>query len=424
MIGVLRRDRHARHRARVDRDRSELRERDERRQRREVLVVLGAERSARARVIWGEVRLALGSDLQVLLLVVAEEALVLHRELDALARLGTAVHEIAQEDDAITRGGGDREQKIDRLVVATVQVAYQDCSLIFHGMHGRFARSPLTAIVSPVKFARVFIAMALWVGCSKKATWDDPYAAPSAVALAPAPADAPHATTRLALSPTELKRDTVTLATIAEIRDSAHDDAIQARLATAIGNPADVLLYVDRATPFEVLSSLINLLGAAGVSSDRVELAVAGIDGKTASVRLGPPSPKNCELTFINVVKDAGAPAKRANANEVPCRLEAGLNPIVRVESEGFGVNAGGANLATNCDDIGPGLAVRGHDVSLLITCLDRIKHLHKEFESERSVVVTASPATRFEEIAPVLAGVRKLAGGGDLFPDVTLATR
>ena len=28
--------------------------------------------------------------------------------------------------------------------------------------------------------------MALFLGCSKKAGWDDPYAAPSAVALAPA----------------------------------------------------------------------------------------------------------------------------------------------------------------------------------------------------------------------------------------------
>mgnify|MGYP000341283860 CR=1 FL=1 len=266
--------------------------------------------------------------------------------------------------------------------------------------------------------------MALFLGCSKKAGWDDPYAAPSAVALAPASAEAPHALTRLALSPTELRRDASTLATIAEIRESAHDDGMQARLATAIGTPADVLLYVDRSTPFEVLSSLVNLLGAAGVRSDRVELAVAGTDGKTAAVRLGPPSPRNCELTFINVVKDAGAATKRANANEVPCRVEAGLNPVVRVEGEGFGVNAGGANLATNCDDIGPGLAVRGHDVSLLVSCLDRVKHLHKEFESERAVVVTASPATRFEDIAPVLAGVRKVSGGGDLFPDVTLSTR
>ena len=39
--------------------------------------------------------------LEMLLLVIAEDALVPHRELDALARLGAAVDEVADEDDAV-----------------------------------------------------------------------------------------------------------------------------------------------------------------------------------------------------------------------------------------------------------------------------------------------------------------------------------
>lgn len=263
-----------------------------------------------------------------------------------------------------------------------------------------------------------FAAFAL--ACSKKAALEDPYAAPSSIALAPASADAPHYSTRLLLSPVDLKRDAATLATIAELREAIHDVTLQSRLATAIGSPADVLLYVDRATPFEVLTSLVMLLGVSGVRSDHIELAVAGADGRTSALRLGPPHASECELTFRNLNNaDAG---KKPSANDIPCTSEPGLAAAVRIDSEGFAVMATGANLATNCDDIGPGMAVRGHDLVQLGACLDRIKHLHKEFETERSIVISAAPATRFEDVAPVLASVRRALGGTELFPDVTLA--
>lgn len=331
----------------------------------------------------------------------------------------SAVDEIAKEDDAIARAGGDGVEELDGFVVATVQVADQNGS----SMHDEPTDAAIVSHVTRLSITVALCATALASGCGKKAGADDPYAAPSTVALAPAPGEAPRSSVRLALSPTELKRDATLIGTVGELRESAHDEGVQSRLATALGTPADVIVFVDRATPFEVLSSLVGLLGAAGVRSDRVELAVAGADGRTAAVRLGPPSPATCELVLINVIKDAGV-AKRPNANDLPCKPEPGLNPIVRIESEGFGVVAGGANLATNCDDIGPGLAVRGHDLPLLSACLDRIKHLHKEFETERSLMVVAPPATRFEDVAPVLVAVRKAAGGAELFPDVTLATR
>ena len=105
----------------------------------------------------------------------------------------------------------------------------------------------------------------------------------------------------------------------------------------------------------------------------------------------------------------------KPNVNDVPCVQDPGLAATVRVETEGFGVTATGANLAAGCDGIGPGLAVRGHDLPALEACLARIKRLHAEFASERSVVVSAAPATRFEDLASVLPSVAKD------FPDVTL---
>jgi len=89
----------------------------------------------------------------------------------------------------------------------------------------------------------------------------------------------------------------VVVASVADLRDSLHDRTLRDRLSSALGVVGDVLLYVDRGTSYEVLSALVGVLGVAGVRQDHLELAVAGPDGRTASVRLGPPRPPVCELT-------------------------------------------------------------------------------------------------------------------------------
>ena len=61
--------------------------------------------------------------IQMLLLVVAEDGFVLHRELDALAWLWSAVDEITGKDDAIGGGRGNRIEKLESLFVAAVYVS-------------------------------------------------------------------------------------------------------------------------------------------------------------------------------------------------------------------------------------------------------------------------------------------------------------
>ena len=69
--------------------------------------------------------------LEVLLLVVAEDALVLHRELDALAVLRAAVDEVAREDDAVAARDREAMERREGFVVAPVQIADDNRSV--HG---------------------------------------------------------------------------------------------------------------------------------------------------------------------------------------------------------------------------------------------------------------------------------------------------
>jgi hypothetical protein len=53
---------------------------------------------------------------------------VLHRELDALARLRSAIDEIAHEDDAIGDGRVNGVEEIERFLEAPMQISYDDRS--------------------------------------------------------------------------------------------------------------------------------------------------------------------------------------------------------------------------------------------------------------------------------------------------------
>ena len=103
--------------------RAELREANEEGQLLEVRVVLGPQRvpgeEVRRRQLLGPA-LAL---LQVFLFVVAQDALVLHGELHALAWFGAAIDEIAREDHAVGRGDLERVQQLDGFVEAAVQIS-------------------------------------------------------------------------------------------------------------------------------------------------------------------------------------------------------------------------------------------------------------------------------------------------------------
>jgi hypothetical protein len=108
-------------------------EADELRELLEIRVVLVRELFARLFVMM--------RGLEVLLLVVAEDALVLHRELDALARFGAAVDEIAREDDAIIFRDREAIEQRECFVVAPVQIADDYRSIHFLRVRTRRANS-------------------------------------------------------------------------------------------------------------------------------------------------------------------------------------------------------------------------------------------------------------------------------------------
>jgi hypothetical protein len=55
--------------------------------------------------------------------MVPEDALVAHRELDALAPLRAAVDEVAREDHAIVHGHRQAIQKLEGFILATMKIA-------------------------------------------------------------------------------------------------------------------------------------------------------------------------------------------------------------------------------------------------------------------------------------------------------------
>lgn len=265
---------------------------------------------------------------------------------------------------------------------------------------------------------RIALVLAVFAiaSCKKDPSKDDPFAAPSNVQLAPAAGEAPKASERWELSAEGL-RAAASIANATELREATKNRALRERLSEAATAHADVLLYVDRATPYDLVYAAFMLMGTGGVSSDHVEVATLGNDGRTASIRLGPPRGEPCPVLFPSLAVDAG-PVK-PNLNAPPCLEDPGLAATVNVELEGIAVTATGANLAMGCDSLGPGLAIRGRDFASLKFCLAHLKKLHAEFGSERAVRLSASPSMRFEEVAPVLAAVRK-DDQGDLLPDVT----
>jgi hypothetical protein len=126
VIRILIRERDAGQHARVDDDRAVVGQIDALGQAREVLVVLFTDQRARARVIRKQRTFGAAPLLQMFLFVIAEDALVLHGQLDAFPRGGTAVDEIACEDDPVARGGTHELEKVESLLEAPVQITDDD----------------------------------------------------------------------------------------------------------------------------------------------------------------------------------------------------------------------------------------------------------------------------------------------------------
>jgi hypothetical protein len=263
------------------------------------------------------------------------------------------------------------------------------------------------------------------------------------VTLAPGNGATPSGTTRLYLTSAGVTFDSRPIATLADLRGAIHTAGAKERMAQSLSLPAagDVLVYVDRATPYDALASLVDMLGYAQVRSDRVELMVAAPAG-TAAIRLAPPGGQcsvmlgtlsTSKIATLDALGEGGSQAPSmlpeaapiTNANDVPCHRapsEPKLALSVFLVAQGFIVSAAGQRIGEGCKDTGAGVAVPGRDTAALKACVSRLKHVRPEFEAERDVIIGAPDATRFDELAPLLSALRTDADGGALFDEITLA--
>ena len=106
------------------------------------------------------------------------------------------------------------------------------------------------------------------------------------------------------------------------------------------------------------------------------------------------------------------------------------LGLTIIIVPDGFSVKARGGNVATGCNDTGPGLAVGkvstpdapggvDYDYKSLNACAKKLKNLSADFKDETSVTVSANPNIPYQVVIGTLDALRKDEAGETLFPDV-----
>lgn len=105
------------------------------------------------------------------------------------------------------------------------------------------------------------------------------------------------------------------------------------------------------------------------------------------------------------------------------------LGLTVTLVPGGFSVKARGGNVASGCNDLGPGLAVnkitlpngqQDYNFDQLNECVKKLKASSADFKEETSVTVSANPDIPYQAIIGTLDALRKdEQSGEDLFPDV-----
>ena len=119
-------------------------------------------------------------------------------------------------------------------------------------------------------------------------------------------------------------------------------------------------------------------------------------------------------------------PPRSGGSGRAPTTPSLGLT--ITIVPEGFSVKAKGGNVATGCDDIGPGLAVgkapndqgmQDYDYRKLTACVRKLKNSSEDFKDENQVVITANPEIPYQTVVGVIDAVRRTDEGEDLFPEV-----
>lgn len=106
------------------------------------------------------------------------------------------------------------------------------------------------------------------------------------------------------------------------------------------------------------------------------------------------------------------------------------LGLTILVVNEGFSVKARGGNVASGCNDTGPGLAVprasnaegaQDYDYKGLNTCVKKLKASSPDFKDETAVTISGNPNIPYQVIIGTIDAVRNANDNGEeLFPDVS----
>jgi biopolymer transport protein TolR len=103
------------------------------------------------------------------------------------------------------------------------------------------------------------------------------------------------------------------------------------------------------------------------------------------------------------------------------------LNLTVLISNKGVTLKTSGGNIATGCNEPGPGVTVPispdssgkdSYNWSAVTECARKLKSARPEFEDETQVTLTANPGSEFRLIIDAIDSLRNDAQG-ELFPDV-----
>lgn len=130
-------------------------------------------------------------------------------------------------------------------------------------------------------------------------------------------------------------------------------------------------------------------------------------------------------VTTFTATIDTMPPKAGGSGARAPTTPTLGLTVII--VPDGFSVKARGGNVATGCNDTGPGLAVgkvngadgMDYDYKSLNACAKKLKNLSSDFKDETSVTVSANPNIPYQVVISTMDALRRDEQDEVLFPDV-----
>jgi biopolymer transport protein ExbD len=124
-------------------------------------------------------------------------------------------------------------------------------------------------------------------------------------------------------------------------------------------------------------------------------------------------------VSFIGSI-DTSPPASNASIREQI--TSKALNLTALITSQGVSLKTSRGNVATGCDDVGPGIAIPKngprYDLAALTACAKKLKSSDVAFKDETQVTLVANPGIDLGTVVDVMDALR-ISGEEELFPDV-----